>query len=153
MSAKESVCQVLDMGVRGGIDLCIRIAQSPYITKEMFLEHVRDVVVRNVKANQDLPGCQAKRAITFCDNCSCQCSDDILQELANYEILLITYPPHSSRIFHVLDVMLFDRLKSASSIYHTIRSWIHKSTTLHVFSVPTRLRQQARQKEDHRKSR
>jgi hypothetical protein len=49
----------------------------------------------------------------FCDNCSCYCSDDRLQELANHGNLLITYSPHTSHIFQVLDVMLFRRRKSA----------------------------------------
>jgi hypothetical protein len=112
VSVKQSASQVLDVGVRDGIDLCIRIAQSPYIAKEMFLEYVRDVFVPTVEANRDLLGCQAKAAITFCDNCCCHYSDDILQELAHHGILLITYHPHTSRIFEVLDVMLFGCLKS-----------------------------------------
>jgi hypothetical protein len=100
------------MGVCDGIDLRIRIVQSPYITKEMFFEYVRDVVVPTVEANSGLPGCQTKPASMLCDNCSCHCSDDILQELASHGILLITCPPHTSHIFQVLAVMLFGGLKS-----------------------------------------
>jgi hypothetical protein len=81
--------------------------------KEMFLEYVRDVIVPIVEANRDLPACQTKPVIIFCDNCSFYCFDDILQELANHGILLITYLPHTSYIFQVLDVMLFGRLKTA----------------------------------------
>jgi hypothetical protein len=57
--AKESASQVLDMGIRNGIDLWIRIAQSPYVTKEISLKYVRDAVVPTVEANRNLPGCQA----------------------------------------------------------------------------------------------
>jgi hypothetical protein len=113
VAAKESVSQARDLRVRDGIDVSIRIAQSPYIAKKMFLECVRDVIVSTVEANRDPPGCQAKPVIIFCDYCSCPCFNDILQELANHGIPLITYPPHASHVFQTLDVMLFGRLKSA----------------------------------------
>jgi hypothetical protein len=66
-----------------------------------------------VENNRQLPGCQEKPSVIFCDNCSCHCSDDVLRDLATHGILLMTYPPHSSHIFQVLDVLLFGRLKSA----------------------------------------
>jgi hypothetical protein len=101
------------MGVRDGIDLCIQITQSPDITKEMFLEYVRGVVVPAVEANRDILECQAKPVTMFCDNFSCHCPDDVLQELPNHWILLITYLRHTSPIVRVLGMMLFGRLKSA----------------------------------------
>jgi hypothetical protein len=113
VSARQSVLQVFEMGVRDGIDLRIKIAQSPYITKELFLEYLREVVIPSIESNRDLPGCRGKPAIIFCDNCSCHCSEDILRELAHHGVLLITYPPHTSHIFQVLDVLLFGRLKLA----------------------------------------
>lgn len=35
-----------------------------------------------------------------------------MKELAFHEILLITYPPHTSHIFQVIDLLLFGRLKA-----------------------------------------
>jgi hypothetical protein len=101
------------MGIHNGADLRIRIAQSPNVTKETFLEYARDAMVPTVEAIRDLQGCQARPPMIFCNNCFCHCSHDILQELAHRGILLLTYPSHTSYIFWLLDVMLFGRLKSA----------------------------------------
>jgi hypothetical protein len=89
-----------------------QIAESLYVTKQLFLEYVRNAVIPLIESNRELPRYQGKLAIVFCDNCSCHCSDDTLQELANHEIILIAYPPHTSHLFQVLDVPLFGRLKS-----------------------------------------
>jgi hypothetical protein len=70
-------------------------------------------VIPSIGNNRKLSGCQGKPAIIFCDNCLCQCSDDILQELANHGIVLITYTSHTSHLFQVLDVLSFGCLKSA----------------------------------------
>jgi hypothetical protein len=113
VSTKESVSQVLDMGIRNEIYIRIRIAQSRYLTKRVFIEHMRDVVVPTVEANRDHPGCQAKPSIIFWKCSSGHCSDDVLQELANNGSLVITYRPHPLHISQLLDVILFGRLKSA----------------------------------------
>jgi hypothetical protein len=112
VSAIRSVLRLFEMGVRDGIDLRIKIAESPYVTKESFLEYLRDVVSPSIESNCELPGCQEKPAIILGDNRSCHCSDEILQELANHGIILITYPPHTSHLFQVLDVFLFGHLQS-----------------------------------------
>jgi hypothetical protein len=59
------------------------------------------------------PGCQEKPAILFCHHCPCHCSEAILEELANYGILLITDSRQTSQIFKVPDVLLFGCFKSA----------------------------------------
>jgi hypothetical protein len=90
------------MGVRDGIDLGIKIAESRDVTKELFIEYLRDVMITSIENNREFPGCQRKPAIIFCDKCSCYCFDDILLELANHGIILITYPSHTSHLFQVL---------------------------------------------------
>jgi hypothetical protein len=111
--SRAEASSVFEMGVREDIDLKIKIQPSPYINKELFLEYLRDAFIPTVESNRQLPGCQGKPAILFCDNCSSHCSEDILKELSAHGILLLTYPPHSSHVFQVLDVLLFGNLKSA----------------------------------------
>jgi hypothetical protein len=96
----------------------MEIRDSPYVTRDVFFEYLRDVLVPTVESNRQLSGCQAKPAILFCDNCSSHCRDEVLQELARHGIFMITYPPHSSQIFQVLDVLLFGRLKSREETPH-----------------------------------
>jgi hypothetical protein len=103
------------MGIRDGTDLRIKIQRSSYLNTELLLEYVRGVFLPAVENNRKLPGYRGNLAKLFCDNCSCHCSDEILRELASHGIFLIAYPPHSSHIFQVLDVLLFVKLKSAKT--------------------------------------
>jgi hypothetical protein len=111
MSADRSVRQVFDLGVRDGIDLKIEIAASPYVTQELFNTYIDEVVISVAVANRELAGCSGKPAILLRDNCSAHCCDDVLKKLARHGIHVITYPPHTSHIFQVLDVLLFGVLK------------------------------------------
>jgi hypothetical protein len=77
VSAKQSVLRFFEIGIRDGIDLRIKIAESSYVTKELFIEYLRVIVIPSIKSNLGLPRCQRNPAIIFCDNCFCHCSDDI----------------------------------------------------------------------------
>jgi hypothetical protein len=124
---------VFQRGVRDGIDLRIQIAPSSYITTDIFLQYLRDVLIPVVESNRGLPGCRKKPSILFCDNCRCHCSDEILQELANHGILLLPYPPHTSHLFQVLDFLFFGRLKAAKK--HLPRSETHFAQVDHVMPI------------------
>jgi hypothetical protein len=119
--------------IREGVDLRMEIRDSPCATKEAFFEYRQDVLVPTVESNRQRPGCQAKPAILFCDNCNSHCCDEVLQEVARHGILIITYPPHSSQIFQVLDVLLFGRLKSAKK--HLVRDLSISPQLDHVMRV------------------
>jgi hypothetical protein len=113
ISSDANARSVFEKGVRDGIDLRVEIAGSAYIMTDFFLQYLRDMPIPAVESNRRLPGCRNKPSILFCDNCRCHCSDEILKELANHGVLLITYPPHTSPSFQVPDVLLFGWLKAA----------------------------------------
>ena len=50
-------------------------------------------------------------AILFFDNCSSHFDEGLLETLAQHIVLVITYLSHTSHIFQVLDLVLFDILK------------------------------------------
>jgi hypothetical protein len=60
-----------------------------------------------VVTRTELNGMVSKSAILFCDNWSAHCSEDVLKKLARHGTLVIIYPPHTSHLFQVLDVLLF----------------------------------------------
>jgi hypothetical protein len=70
-------------------------------------------VIPAVLSNRNLAGCKDKPAILLCDNCSAHCSNDVLTKLSRHGVLVITYPPHTSHLFQVLDILLFGILKRA----------------------------------------
>jgi hypothetical protein len=72
---------VFQIGSRDSIDLSIKIEASPYVTKEIFLDYIREVFIPAVESNRQLPGCQGKSSIIFCDNCS----DEVLRDPATQE--------------------------------------------------------------------
>jgi hypothetical protein len=80
--------------------------------KDFFMECLGSLVIPAVETNCSLPACLNTSVILFCDNCSCHCTDDVGKELVIYGILLIIYPPSTSHICPVLDILLFGRLKA-----------------------------------------
>jgi hypothetical protein len=76
-----------------------------------FLINIKEIFIPTVAANRELPGYANKSATVFCDHCASHCSEEILRELARNGILVLVYPPHTSHLFQVLDVLLFGRLK------------------------------------------
>jgi hypothetical protein len=79
VSAEPSITQVFNGGPRDGIDLKVQIAESAYVTKEIFESHVGTVLIPAFESNKTLKGCNNKPAILFCDNCSTHCTEDILK--------------------------------------------------------------------------
>jgi hypothetical protein len=118
LSANRRVLSISDKGVRNKIDLQIEIVQSPHMTRDIFLEYIRDVPIAAVENNRLIPGCLKKQGILFCGNCSCHCTEDVMKELAEHGILPIIYLhilQHTSYVFQALDVLLFGRLKVAKN--------------------------------------
>jgi hypothetical protein len=122
MAAGDAYCPLLvssDPATRAGfehqipdgIDLQIEINPSPYVNAEIFKRYVDTVLILPVEANRQLPGCDKKPAILFCDNCSGHMSNSMPEKLARHGVLVLTYPPHMSHLFQVLDVLLFCLLK------------------------------------------
>jgi hypothetical protein len=99
------------LSIRDGIDLQIEISPSPDVNAEIFERHIDTVLIPAVEANRQIPGCDKKPAILFCDNCSAHMSNSMLEKLARNGVLVLTCPPHTSHMFQVLDVLLFGFVK------------------------------------------
>jgi hypothetical protein len=113
VSREPSITQGFNHRHRGGIDLKIQIAKSAYVAKEIFESYDDTVLIPAVESNRTLKGCNNKLAILFCDNCSAHCTEDIWKKLACHGVIVLTYPPHTSHIFQVSDVLLFGVFKPA----------------------------------------
>jgi hypothetical protein len=131
LSAQPAARAVFQYQVREEIDLQIEIVPSPYATSVIFERYVDTVLIPAVEANRELPGCAEKPAIFFWDNSSSHISESILRKLACHGVV-ITYPPHTSHVFQVLDVLLFGIMKRSKMyqmrddglsvhVYHILR--------------------------------
>jgi hypothetical protein len=92
VSSDSSATRIFEPGVRDGIDLKVEIASLACATQSIFEKYVDQVLVPTVESNRWLPGCAKKPALLFCDNCAAYCSEEILSKLAQYGIIVITYP-------------------------------------------------------------
>jgi hypothetical protein len=83
--------------------------QPANATVDLLCSHIEDTFFSALQANRQLRGCTDKQCIVilFCDNCSIHCSDQLLKEFAEKGPAVIAYPPHTSNLFQVLDVLLF----------------------------------------------
>jgi hypothetical protein len=54
---------------------------------------------------------EAREAVLLMDNCSPHVLDDIVAVLTNVRVRIITFAPHTTQVFQMLDVVLFDALK------------------------------------------
>jgi hypothetical protein len=93
----------------------MEIRQPAYATAEIFRRYAEAVAFPAIADNRNLHGRPDKPAILFCDNCATHCSRGLLIEFAQHGILLLIYTPHTSNLFHGLDLLLFGRLKSAKN--------------------------------------
>jgi hypothetical protein len=83
-----------------------------YATADLFDSLREDIFFPARQANGQLPGCQDKIRLFFCDNCSIHCLDQLLKEFAEKGVSVITYPLQTSNLFQILDALLFGPVES-----------------------------------------
>jgi hypothetical protein len=57
----------------------------------------------------------ASEAVPLMDNCSPHVSDDIVAVLINARVRVISFAPHTTHVFQMLDVVLFGALNKRAS--------------------------------------
>jgi hypothetical protein len=88
----------------------IAIREAAHATEELLYSYIICLFFPALQANKQLPGCLDMLVILFDGNCS----DQLLKEFAERGVVIITYPPHTSNRFQVLDILLFGQLKSTT---------------------------------------
>jgi hypothetical protein len=98
-------------GVRFGTDFVLRSNPSPYINGEIFLDDIRTVFLPNLAELRTLDGFAEETGVLLMDNCPSHVIDDIIAVLTEARVRVITFAPHTTQIFQVLDVTLSGVLK------------------------------------------
>jgi hypothetical protein len=81
----------------------------------IFLEYVNNIFIpclNDLRESEQMNACEA---VLLMDNCSPQVSDDVIAVLTNARAKVITFAPHTTRVFQMLDVVLFGALKKRAS--------------------------------------
>jgi hypothetical protein len=79
--------KIFETGIRRDIDIMMEIREPVYALANIFHRYVETVFFPAIAANRKLPGRRNKPAILFCDNCACDCSEDIRIEFARHGVL------------------------------------------------------------------
>jgi hypothetical protein len=103
--------QLRQQGVRFGRDLILKSDHRPYVKAEIFLEDVRTLFLPYLVCVRGLGAFAAEEAVLLMENCSAHVTDDVIRLLTEARVCVITFAPHTTHIFQILDLTLFGVLK------------------------------------------
>jgi hypothetical protein len=149
VSSDPAARAVFEHQIRDGIDFQIEISLSPYVNAEIFQRYVDTVLIPAVEANRQLPGCDKKLAILFCDNSSAHVSNSMLEKLVRHGVLVLTYLSHTSHIFQVLEVLSSGLVKRSKIIKFVMIHCPYMSITFLGFLEYMKPQRQAQQYGQH----
>ena len=111
------------MGIRKNVDLHLKIVPSAYVTKEVFYEYLDTIFIfipfvrmQRIRIRISM---HTEKDVLLMDNFSSHCSQRIMDLLGNLNIQVITFPPHTTHIFQMLDLVTFGIMKTKMPQYKT----------------------------------
>jgi hypothetical protein len=103
--------KLMRRGVRLGVDFVLKKRSKPYVNRTLFLDYINSVFipyVNELRESEELYDCEA---VLLMDNCSPHMADEVITALTNARVRIITFAPHTTHVFQVLDLVLFGALK------------------------------------------
>jgi hypothetical protein len=94
-----------------GRDMILKFNQRPYINAEIFLDSIRTIFLPYIDMLRGLAVFAQEPAVLLMDNCWVHVSDDVIRIFTEASVGVITFAPHTTQIFQVLDLTLFGALK------------------------------------------
>jgi hypothetical protein len=98
-------------GVRFGRSMILKFNQKPYINAGIFLDYIRTVFLPYVDALRGLVVFPQEVAALLMAHCSAHVINDAIRNLTQAKVRVITFAPHITQVFQVLDLTLFGVLK------------------------------------------
>jgi hypothetical protein len=112
--------RLMARGVRLGVDFVLTHRPKPYINGKLFLDYITHIFVpylNELRESEEFAECEA---ILLMDNCSPHMGDAVIALLTREHVRVITFAPHTTHIFQVLDLVLFGALKKHSTRLSTL---------------------------------
>jgi hypothetical protein len=103
--------KLMSRGVRLGIAFLSRQRSKPYVNAYLFLECIKSIFIPYLNELQDSEQLDACEAVIVMANCSPPMAHDVIAILTNTCVRIITFASHTSHVFQMLDVVLFDALE------------------------------------------
>jgi hypothetical protein len=112
LQVNDKVIETLKIdGFRIGVDTVLEHRQKAYITATLFQQYVTSVLIPFIERLRTDPEFTGESAIRLMDNCSIHTRPEVLATLRGHNVKVITFPPHTTQIFQVLDLCLFGVFK------------------------------------------
>jgi hypothetical protein len=127
--ADQSTLDVFRDGIEENVDLKVHVGQSAYVDVILFYDYLRDVLIPRIENFREADETLDSPAILFLDNCSSHLMEHVIGLLSAHEIKIFAFPPHSSGIFQMLDLVFFGVSKS-------IKKRLAKDGSIPVMSDP-----------------
>jgi hypothetical protein len=99
----------------------IRSNDMSYATRPIFTKYVASVILPYFAATRESLHLQDFTGVLLCDNCSSHIDEGIKQLLADNNIRLVTFPPHTSHLFQPLGLVTFAAFKHEKREVHVGR--------------------------------
>jgi hypothetical protein len=99
-------------GIEENVDLQVHLGTSAYVNAAVFYSYLDEVLIRRIEDFREANGLPESPAVLFMDNCSSHLTREVIDLLSSHKVKIITFPPHSSGIFQMLDLVFFGVFKT-----------------------------------------
>jgi hypothetical protein len=98
-------------GMQIGRHLILEDRDKPYVNAELFEDYLRSVLLPYLLITRILKDLREEDAVLLMDNCSPHLTPAVMELLSSARVRVVTFAPHTTQIFQVLDLTLFCVLK------------------------------------------
>ena len=125
--------ELLETGIRKGIDVEIQCSDNGYMNSTIFYNYIKDFLIPKIEKKRKELNIENENALILLDNSSSHINESVNILCAMHNILLLSYPPHSSHILQPLDLLLFSIVKKRSYGMTTYNGY--SDTTIRILNI------------------
>jgi hypothetical protein len=103
--------QLKKHGVRFEVDFVLKSNSKLYIRAEIFLNYIRTVFLPDLAELRTLDEFAEGIGVSLMDNCANHVIDDVIHLLTEARVQLISFASHTTQLFQVFHVTLFNVVK------------------------------------------
>jgi hypothetical protein len=107
--------RLMGHGVRLGVDFLLRHLSKPSVSGKLFLKYINTIFVpclNELRESEEFETCES---VLLMHNCSPHMSDGLVALPTSVRMGIITFAPHTTQIFQMLDIVLFGAFKKLAT--------------------------------------
>jgi hypothetical protein len=89
----------------------MKVHSKPYVNAQMFFDYIKTVLLPNLAELRNSEAFAEEDAVLLMDNCPSHVTREVIGILTEGRVRVITFAPHTTLIFQILDLTLFGVLK------------------------------------------